>query len=178
MYNIFWLPLIPTGTKGILKPLMWFRMMWMFVVHLSLGLKMKWYVMLIFSVGETQRRNRKNASVRKENGILLHPTSRGRNIPGPGKEWVKNPKQCDCDILCIFSLLYSKAYRLLNLTNGISAVQLLLMIFRLLNKFNVERMRGDTVSLKGMPCNGHWCHFISKGCGVWSQDFWMCSFIC
>ena len=107
--------------------------------------------MLIFSAGKTQSRNRKNASVRKENGILLHPTSRGRNIPGPGKEWVKNPKQCDCDILCIFSLLYSKAQRLHNSAKIISVVQLLLMKFRLLNKLKVERMSGEKLSLKGMP---------------------------
>ena len=77
--NLFLLPLIPRGTDGIL----------------SLGIKMKWYVILIFSAGETQRRNRKNVNMRKENGILLQLTSRGRKIPRPSEKGVKNPKHCD-----------------------------------------------------------------------------------
>ena len=52
-------------------------------------------------------------------------------------------------------ILYSKAHRLHNSAKFISVVQLLLMKFRLLNKLKVERMSGETVSLKGMPCDGH-----------------------
>ena len=80
-YNLFWLTLIPTGTEGIHKSAVWVWMihvlMRMFVEDLSLEKKVKWYVMLIFSAGETHKMKNKNASVREKNKIHFNRPREG-----------------------------------------------------------------------------------------------------
>ena len=93
--------------------------------------------------------------MRKGNEILLDPPC----VDETYSSQMKNGWKIRIIVIFIF-YVFSRCFiqrRIFGIIQPkiISVVQLVLMKFRLLNKLKVRRMSGETVSLKGMPCDGH-----------------------